>query len=277
MDFRNDTGLYLIAAAVLLFVLAQSLFFLIKSWKHGKELGLDTKKLKNAITSSALFTIPSALSVLATVIALAPALGLVIPWVRLSVLGNITYETVAASEAINAFGITTGITEAIKDKEVFAGVAWVMTIGICFSLVILPFVAKPLHKKFLNAGKKAEEKAENEEAAPVTEGKKKKRGIAGFIDYVTPALFIGLIGAFVTNSILGKGKDDIPLDGAGTLSVLTLATAIIVSAVLEAIAKKFKLTWLEPFVMPIGMVAAMGVAVLVYNVAPDFALIEWRG
>lgn len=277
MDFRNDTGLYLIAAAVLLFVLAQSLFFLIKSWKHGKELGLDTKKLKNAITSSALFTIPSALSVLATVIALAPALGLVIPWVRLSVLGNITYETVAASEAINAFGITTGITEAIKDKEVFAGVAWVMTIGICFSLVILPFVAKPLHKKFLNAGKKAEEKAENEEAAPVTEGKKKKRGIAGFIDYVTPALFIGLIGAFVTNSILGKGKDDIPLDGAGTLSVLTLATAIIVSAVLEAIAKKFKLAWLEPFVMPIGMVAAMGVAVLVYNVAPDFALIEWRG
>jgi hypothetical protein len=152
-----------------------------------------------------------------------------------------------------------------------------MTIGICFSLVILPFVAKPLHKKLLNAGKKADEKTENEEAAPVTEGKKKKRGIAGFIDYVTPALFIGLIGAFVTNSILGKGKDDIPLDGAGTLSVLTLATAIIVSAVLEAIAKKFKLTWLEPFVMPIGMVAAMGVAVLVYNVAPDFALIEWRG
>ena len=277
---NSSLGLYLIAGAVILFVLGQSLFFLIKAWKHGKEMGIDKKKLKNAVTSSALFTIPSALSVLATVIALAPALGLVIPWVRLSVIGNITYETVAATEAINAFGITTGITEAITDPEVNAGVAWVMTIGICFSLVVLPFVAKPLHKKFLEANKKAEtevaEEAANEEATPT----KKKRSIAGFMDYVTPALFIGLIGAFVSNSILGAGsqKNPVPLDGAGVLSVLTLGTAVIVSVVLELVSKKLKLTWLEPFVMPIGMIAGMVVAVVAYNVLPaDIALLEWRG
>lgn len=277
-DFRSSPALYLIAGAVILFVLTQSIFFLVKAWKHGKELGIDSKKLKNAVTSSALFTVPSALSVLATVIALAPALGLVIPWVRLSVIGNITYETVAATEAINAFGIETGITEAIKDPEVFVGVAWVMTIGICFSLVVLPFVAKPLHKKFLNAGKKkeAEEAVETAKTDAPADGKK-KRSFAGFMDYVTPALFIGLIGAFVANSILGSGKQDVALDGAGILSVATLATAIIVSAGLELLTKKFKLTWLEPFVMPIGMIVAMGVAILIYNVAPDMALIEWRG
>ena len=280
---NSSLGLYLIAGAVILFVLGQSLFFLIKAWKHGKEMGIDKKKLKNAVTSSALFTIPSALSVLATVIALAPALGLVIPWVRLSVIGNITYETVAATEAINAFGITTGITEAITDPEVYAGVAWVMTIGICFSLVVLPFVAKPLHKKFLEASKKAEnevaEEAANEEATEDTPAKK-KRSFAGFMDHVTPALFIGLIGAFVANSILGAGsqKNPVPLDGAGVLSVLTLGTAVIVSVVLELVSKKLKLTWLEPFVMPIGMIAGMVVAVVAYNVLPaDIALLEWRG
>ena len=280
---NSSLGLYLIAGAVILFVLGQSLFFLIKAWKHGKEMGIDKKKLKNAVTSSALFTIPSALSVLATVIALAPALGLVIPWVRLSVIGNITYETVAATEAINAFGITTGITEAITDPEVYAGVAWVMTIGICFSLVVLPFVAKPLHKKFLEASKKAEtevaEEAANEESTEATPTKK-KRSIAGFMDYVTPALFIGLIGAFVSNSILGAGsqKNPVPLDGAGVLSVLTLGTAVIVSVILELVSKKLKLTWLEPFVMPIGMIAGMVVAVVAYNVLPaDIALLEWRG
>lgn len=278
-EFRNDAlGLYLIAGAVILFVLGQSLFFLVKSWKHGKELGMNKKDLKNAITSSALFTVPSALSVLATVIALAPALGLVIPWVRLSVIGNITYETVAATQAIDAFGIKTGITEKITDPEVYAGVAWVMTIGICLSLIILPFVAKPLHKKFLNMGKKAQEKAETVEKTE-TQGKK-KRSFAGFVDYVTPALFIGLIGAFCANAILGAGnqKMDIALDGAGVLSVITLATAIIVSVLLEVLAKKCKLTWLEPFVMPLGMIAAMGVAILAYNFLPDgIALIEWRG
>ena len=283
MDFKSSVALYLIAGAVILFVLGQSIFFLVKSWKHGKELGIDKSKLKNAVTSSALFTIPSALSVLATVIALAPALGLVIPWVRLSVLGNITYETVAATEAINAFGITTGISEAITDPEAFAGVAWVMTIGICFSLVILPFVAKPLHKKFLNAGKKKAEPetaAAEEKATETADSKKKKRSFAGFIDHVTPALFIGLIGAFVANSILGAGsqKSDIPLDGAGVLSVITLATAVIVSVALELLTKKFKLTWLEPFIMPIGMVVAMIAAIVAYNVLPpEIALLEWRG
>lgn len=284
MDFKSSTGLYIIAGCVILFVLAQSAFFLVKAWKHGKELGIDKKKLRNSVTSSAVFTIPSALSVLATVIALAPALGLVIPWVRLSVIGNITYETVAATEALNAFGITTGISEAVTDPEVYAGVAWVMTLGICFSLVILPFVAKPLHKKILNANKKTEETAAAEASATEKEEsntsnkKKAKRSIAGFMDYVTPALFIGLIGAFVSNSILGAGEADTWGDGAGVISVLTLVTSIAVSAILEIVSKKFKLTWLEPFIMPIGMIVAMVVAIVAYNVLPaEIALLEWRG
>ncbi len=298
-EFNNSSlGLYLIAGAIILFVLVQSLFFLVKAWKHGKELGIDKKKLKNAVTSSALFTLPSALSVLATVIALAPALGLVIPWVRLSVIGNITYETFAATQAIEAFGITSGISEKITDPAVYAGVAWVMTIGICFSLVVLPFAAKPLHKKFLKLNQKSDKEQVAEETTVQTEETakpKKKRGIAGFIDYVTPALFIGLIGAFVSNSILGSGKPDELLDGAGVLSVLTLVTSIVVSIVLELVSNKFKLTWLEPFVMPIGMIAGMVVAVVAYNYLPailpdvtfsigervinlkDIASLEWRG
>ena len=279
----DNIVLYLIAGAVVLFVLGQSIFFLVKAWKHGKELGIDKSKLKNAVTSSAVFTIPSALSVLATVIALAPALGLVIPWVRLSVLGNITYETVAATEAINAFGIETGISEAITDPVVYAGVAWVMTIGICFSLVILPFVAKPLHKKFLKTMSKKETTEDAPEATvkkdeTKTDGKKKKRGFAGFIDHVTPALFIGLIGAFISNSILGAGKAEKWGDGAGVVSVITLVTAVVSSVVLEIVSKKCKLTWLEPFIMPIGMILGMAAAIVAYNVLPpDVAMLEWRG
>ena len=277
-EFNNGAlELYLIAGAIILFVLGQSLFFLIKAWKHGKELGLDTRKLKNAVTSSALFSLPSALSVLATVIALAPALGLVIPWVRLSVIGNITYETVAATNAIEAFGITTGIAEKITDPAVYAGIAWVMTIGICFSLVILPFVAKPLHQKFMKLNQKPAENID-EDDEDFDDTPKKKRSFAGFIDYVTPALFIGLIGAYVSNSILGSGKADVPIDGAGVLSILTLVTSIAVSIILELISKKCKLTWLEPFVMPLGMIAGMVVAVVAFNVLPEgVALLEWRG
>lgn len=275
--FNNGSlGLYLIAGAIILFVLIQSIFFLVKAWKQGKKLGLDKSKLRNAVTSSALFTIPSALSVLATVIALAPALGLVIPWVRLSVIGNLMYETTAAEAAMEAFGHTGGIANAVTDPTVYAGIAWVMTLGICFSLVILPFLAKPLHKKFMAASNK--EKSEEE---TVSADGKKKRTFGEFINkFATPAIFIGLIGAFIARAIAGQGSTKAPeeLDGAGVLSVSTLAVAVIFSIVLEVIVKKLKLTWLEPFVMPIGMIVAMVAAIVLYNVLPDgIALIEWRG
>lgn len=277
-DFNNSSlGLYLIAGAVILFVLAQSVFFLVKAWKQGKALGLDKSKLRNAVTSSALFTVPSALSVLATVIALAPALGLVIPWVRLSVIGNLMYETTAAEAAMEAMGHQGGMAVPVTDPTVYAGVAWVMTLGICFSLVILPFLAKPLHKKFLAAGKKDEA---TEEAAENTQtDKKKKRTIGGFInDFATPAIFIGLIGAFIARAIIGGGKPETFGDGAGVLSIITLVVAVVVSIVLEVLAKKLKLTWLEPFVMPIGMIVAMVAAIVFFNVLPeDIAMLEWRG
>lgn len=279
VDFKESPALYLIAGAVILFVLAQSLFFLVKAWQHGKELGIDKKKLKNAVTSSALFTVPSALSVLATVIALAPALGLVIPWVRLSVIGNLMYETTAAEAAMEAFGHQGGIAVPVTDPEVYAGVAWVMTLGICFSLVVLPFLAKPLNKKFLSAGKKeAEEaKADAENTAPADT--KKKRNLGDFINkFATPAIFIGLIGAFIARAIIGAGKPETFGDGAGVLSIITLVVAIVVSILLEIFAKKLKLTWLEPFVMPIGMIIAMIAAIIFFNILPeDIAMLEWRG
>ncbi len=273
MDFKSSPALYLIAGAVILFVLGQSLFFLIKAWKQGKALGMDKSKLRNAVTSSALFSLPSALSVLATVIALAPALGLVIPWVRLSVIGNLIYETQAAETAMSAFGHEGGMAVAISDKTVFAGVAWIMTLGICFSLVLLPFLAKPLHKKFLEAGKKGE----TEEAAPVKEeGKKKKRSFAGFMDYVSPAVFIGLIGAFIARAIAGSGKPETFGDGASGLSIITLVVAIASSVIIELVAKKLKLTWLEPFVMPVSMIIALIAAILAFNLLPPELAIEWR-
>jgi uncharacterized membrane protein YeaQ/YmgE (transglycosylase-associated protein family) len=279
-EFDNSSlGLYLIAGAVILFVLVQAIFFLVKSWKRGKELGISTKKLKNAVTSSALFTIPSALSILATIIALAPALGLVIPWVRLSVIGNLMYETTAAEAAMEAFGHEGGMAVPVTDPEVYAGIAWVMTLGICFSLVILPFLAKPLHKKFIAATNKKEEAPAETESTEATTDTKKKRGLGGFInDFATPAIFIGLIGAFIARAIIGSGKPETFGDGAGVLSIITLVVAIAGSIVLEIIAKKFKLTWLEPFVMPIGMIIAMIAAIIFYNVLPEhIAILEWRG
>ncbi|HPZ00797.1 MAG TPA: DUF5058 family protein, partial [Clostridiales bacterium] len=96
MDFKTDTFIYLIATAVILFVLADSLFFLIRAYRRGKELGMEKSLMRRVMVQSGLFSLPAAISVVMTVVALSGALGIVLPWIRLSVIGSVTYEVPAA-------------------------------------------------------------------------------------------------------------------------------------------------------------------------------------
>lgn len=257
MDFKSSPAMYFIAGAIILFVIAQSLFFLIKAWRHGKKIGISAQTLRNTVSTSAVFTIAPAIAILATVITLAGALGLVVPWLRLSVIGNITYEATAAQAAMDALNHVGGMAVEVTDKKVFTAVVWVMTVGSVFPLVLLPIVAKPLQKKLSGIVSKSNS------ALP---------------DIISAAAFIGLIGAFIARSVAGSGNAEIVGDGAGVLSVITLISAIIFSLLLDFISKRFNVKWLKTFAMPLGMLAAMGVAILMHNVLPEnIALLEWRG
>ena len=88
MDFKTGPLMYCLAFGVITFVVIQSAFFMAKAWKRGKEIGIEKEKMKQTVISSVLFTIAPAVSILATVLALASALGIVLPWIRLSVIGN---------------------------------------------------------------------------------------------------------------------------------------------------------------------------------------------
>ena len=252
MNFKESPFLYGIAAMVILFVLAQSVFFLVKAWKQGKKLGLSAQTMRSTATSSLLFSIAPAISVVATVIVLAKALGIVLPWIRLSVIGNITYETVAAESALNVFGRT--VRDPVEDPQQFASIMWVMTVGCILPLILLPIFLKKIQKKIGHAAQTN----------------------AKLADVISAAAFIGLIAAFIARSIIGAGKHDDPLDGAGTLSVLTLIVAILLMVILTKLCNRFKLTWLENFTMPLAMFGAMGAAILLTRYLPAEWLIEWR-
>ena len=61
MNFSvNSSFLYVIAICVIIFVLAQSVFFLVRAYRRGKELGMDKKKLNKTILSTTVFTIAPA-------------------------------------------------------------------------------------------------------------------------------------------------------------------------------------------------------------------------
>lgn len=260
-NFKENGFMIGIGLFIVVFVIAQSLFFLIKAWKQGKKLGISTEKLKNTVMSSAVFTIAPAISILATVIVLANSLGIVLPWIRLSVIGNLAYESVAAEAALDTFGLT--LSSPVTDPKIFATIAFVMTIGCILPLILIIFVMKKVQKTM---GKVADKNSK-------------------LADTLSAAAFIGIIAAFVARSIAGAGKaGDNPLyghefgDGAGFMSVCVLAASMIFMTLLTFLCRKFKIKWLETFALPISMFAAMGIAIVIAKVFPEgLAYLEWRG
>ena len=263
MDFKNSGIMYALAALVVVFVTAQSLFFLVKAWNRGKELGIEAAKMKQTVISSALFSVAPAISILATVLALASALGYVLPWIRLSVIGNLAYETVAAEAALEALG--TSMANSDLNTIEFSTVAWAMTVGSCFPLVLLPFLCKRIHKamhKVLGGGT-----AEN--GAP-----KKGKISANVGDALGAAAFIGIMAAFISRSIMGVQKDG---PSAGFMTIAVLLSAMVFTVALDLLCKKKHLTKLEPFVLPIAMFGAMGIAVLLtQTLPPEWTEFVWR-
>ena len=106
----NDFFLFALVSVVILFILAQSVYFLIKAWRRAKELGFTAAVLKKTAVSSATFTIAPAISILLGVITLSNFLGLPLPWLRLSVIGALTYELPAATSAASALGVSIATT-----------------------------------------------------------------------------------------------------------------------------------------------------------------------
>ncbi|MDE7130655.1 MAG: DUF5058 family protein, partial [Lachnospiraceae bacterium] len=65
MNFNpNSSFLFVLAAVVIAFVVAQSVFFLVRAYRHGVSIGMDRAKLKKTVVSTAVFTIAPAVSIL---------------------------------------------------------------------------------------------------------------------------------------------------------------------------------------------------------------------
>ena len=66
----NHPVLYVLAGLIVLAVLGQSLFFLLKALKRSREIGMDQSKIRKTIRTAAIFTIAPAVSIVISVIAL---------------------------------------------------------------------------------------------------------------------------------------------------------------------------------------------------------------
>lgn len=211
----NDPFLYGVTSVVVLFVIGQSVFFLVRAVRRAKQLKIPASVIRKTISSSALFTVAPALAVLVSVITLSKFLGIPFPWLRLSVLGALTYELPAATTTATAMSITTDA--ALTSATSFATIAWVMTLGIIPGIFLVLFGLKKIQK------------------GVVSIKTKDLRWGAIFMD----ALFLGMISAF-----LGLVFADVRSGLAGWTPVAVALVSAVVMAICGILIKKCDMKWL---------------------------------
>lgn len=244
LDQLNSIPLYLISGVIILFVAGLSIFFMVRAYKAGIAIGMDKIKLKRAITSSATFSLLPSISILLGVIALSGTLGIPLPWLRLSVVGALHYETSVADIAARSIGLS-GLNAEEMTAQAFTTIALLMTIGIIWGVVCTIIFCKSYSKKLQKS----------------SSGKKSGRS---FGDDAMTAMFIGLITAY-TGSYIGQLVQ--VQNGALTitgqyLQLVTFAFAALAMAIFTYFAEKKKMLWLDNFSIAGSMLVGMTASVV---------------
>lgn len=240
----NRPAMYLICGGIVFIVALMCLFFMVRAYKAGKAIGMDTAKMKRAIIASATFAVLPSVGILLGVIALSGSLGIPLPWLRLSVIGALHYETQVAEAAAEQVGIT--LSAAQMTPEAFVTIALMMSFCIIWGMVL----AIVFNKKYT-------------ERLSGNSGKKGASSFGGFGDKAMTAMFIGLVSAYIGSYIgdLVSGNGLFSFTGAW-IPLAVSAVAGLVMAGFIWLSEKKKAAWVDSFSIAGSMLAAMASAVL---------------
>ena len=253
MEFSvNHPILFLFVGIVILTVLAQSVYFLIKAIRRAKVIGMDSKKIKKTIITAAVFTIAPAVSIVIAIISLSQSLGIALPWLRLSVIGSLSYEAIAAANAASGMGVKLSDLAGNMTASQYVTISIVMTVSILVGIWLVPVLGKKIQSGLVSFEKKDKK----------------------WSDIMQNALFIGMISAFVgfvfsdisrlwlsENGVYTNSDGEMFSSTSGLIPVVVMAVAALIMAVCGLLMKKLNWKWLNDYALPISMVLGMASAI----------------
>ena len=233
----NAPVLFVLSGVAVLAVLAQSVYFLVKAWRRAAAIGMDMGKLRRIAGTAAAFTVAPAVAIVISVITLAKDLGVPLPWLRLSVVGSMSYETIAATNAESAMGLTFGQVASLTAQQ-YVTIVCVMTISIMVGIWLVPLIGRKLQSGLISL-----------------ENRDKK-----WSDIFSSAMFIGMIAAFLGYvfcdfSVVFSG------DASGAIPPLVMAVSALVMVLSGLAVGKLKWAWLSDYALPISLIVGMAAAI----------------
>ena len=260
MEFSvNHPILFILVGIIIAAVLGQSVYFLLKSVRHAKKIGMDMTKIKKTMVTAAIFTIAPAVAIVITVISLSQSLGIALPWLRLSVVGSLSYEAIAAANAASGMGTTLAELAGNINASQYVTIVIVMTISIMVGIWLVPVICKKYQSGLMSF-----------------ENKDKK-----WSDILQNSLFIGMISAFVgfvfcdvsrlwsenarvvatKDNVTGEVVEQVFSSTSGLVPVVVMVISAGCMCICGLLINKLKWKWVNDYALPICMIIGMAVAV----------------
>ena len=243
----NSPLIYGLYGAVVAFVVAMSLYYIVRSVRRAKALNMDMGKIKKVFTTSAVFSILPAIGIGIGVVTLIGSIGIALPAIRLSVIGSLQYETMMADGAASA--IAGSMEEFIGGNitaQDFVTIATVMTIPIVTGPIVVIF----FYKKFQPKVQMLSSKTSATSSGGINIG-----------DLLFQVVFIGMILGYLAMSLTSIAS------GAGYVDNYYNFLAIVIAAlcmyVFDLLINKCGQTWLDSFSTPFSMLIAMAVVAVI--------------
>lgn len=274
--FNPDSWvMYLIYALIVVFISAEAIFYLVKSVKKAKKIGMDMTKIKKVIKTSASFSVLPAIGIGIGVVTLIGSLGITVPAIRLSVIGALQYETQMADGAAKAItGSTDGLTLLIQrgvTAQDYATIVTLMTIAIIAGPILVVLFYKKLQPKLAKLGAmKVGGSVDPDAATKNLESDAKKANPNGINlgDLAFQVSFIGMIIGYIAMSIGAIAA--MPGRITSYYNFIAVIVAALFMVLSDFLVKKLNWKWLDDFSVAFSMLFAMLVVGIISGTTGQF-------
>ncbi|MFZ5945980.1 MAG: DUF5058 family protein [Bacillota bacterium] len=226
LQIANSVPMWLAAGAAIFLVLFQAFIFVKKSYSTGKEIGLTEEQMKSAMKSSFITSLGPSVVILTGLLALLVTVGGPLAWMRLSFIGSVMFELMAASFGTAAVGVKMGIDP--MTSVAFANAVWTMILGSIGWIIFATLSASKMDKV----------------------QQKVSKGDKGLIKVISVAAMLGSFGSLVSGHLVALNNNTIAALAGGAIML-----------VISPLADKNNIKWLKEWALAIALFGGMFVAV----------------
>lgn len=274
--FNPDSWvMYLMYALIVVFISAEAIFYLVKSVKKAKKIGMDMTKIKKVIKTSASFSVLPAIGIGIGVVTLIGSLGITVPAIRLSVIGALQYETQMADGAAKAItGSTDGLTLLIQrgvTAQDYATIVTLMTVAIIAGPVLVVLFYKKLQPKLAKLGAMKVGGAVDPDAATKnleSDARKANPNGINLGDLAFQVSFIGMIIGYIAMSIGAIAA--MPGRITSYYNFIAVIVAALFMVLSDFLVKKLNWKWLDDFSVAFSMLFAMLIVGIISGTTGQF-------